>query len=95
LGFPAEETANPAEETPQNEVSDVSNPQREREREREIKGKKESKKKKASTQYFEKFWEVYPKKQSKGDAEKAFNAIKPDELLMEKILSAVLRATTR
>jgi len=44
---------------------------------------------------FEKFWEVYLKKQSKGDAEKAFNAIKPDELLMEKILSAVLRAKTR
>ncbi len=97
LGFPAEETPNPAEDTPQNEVSGVSNPQREREREREreIKGKKESKKKKASTQNFEKFWEVYPKKQSKGDAEKAFNAINPDELLMEKILSAVLRAKTR
>jgi len=49
LGFPAEETSNPAEETPQNEVSGVSNPQREREREIKGKIKKESKKKKTPT----------------------------------------------
>jgi hypothetical protein len=53
LGFPAEETLNPAEETPQNDISGVSNPQR------EIKGKlkekKESKKKKTLTPLPEKF----------------------------------------
>jgi len=53
LGFPAEEISKPAEETPQNEVSGVSNPQREREREREI--KKESKKKKTPTPLPENF----------------------------------------
>lgn len=64
--------------------------ERERERER-IKGKERN----ICASNFAKFWEAYPKKQSKGDAEKAFNSINPDELLMGKILSAVLRAKTQ
>ena len=45
---------------------------------------------------FEKFWEAYPKKRSKGDAEKAFeqlNVHKSSELLT-KMLSALERAKT-
>jgi hypothetical protein len=41
---------------------------------------------------FEKFWNVYPKKKSKGDAEKAFRAINPDEQLVETIVSTIERA---
>jgi hypothetical protein len=43
---------------------------------------------------FEKLWSEYPKKKSKGDAEKAFNAIKPDEQLVETMISTIRRAKT-
>lgn len=43
---------------------------------------------------FDAFWAAYPKKQSKGDAEKAWNSIKPNEHLAGQILQAVQRATT-
>jgi hypothetical protein len=43
---------------------------------------------------FEDFWTAYPRKKSRGDAENAWAKIKPDELLIEKILSAVQRAKT-
>jgi hypothetical protein len=43
---------------------------------------------------FEIFWKAYPRKRSKGDAEKAFNRIKPNELLMQDILQSIERAKT-
>ena len=43
---------------------------------------------------FEEFWKAYPKKKSKGDAEKAWRALKPDEHLQEGILNALKVATT-
>lgn len=43
---------------------------------------------------FEKFWNEYPKKKSKGDAEKAWLKIAPGEHLTGEILSAVQRAKT-
>ena len=43
---------------------------------------------------FEKFWQAYPKKKSKGQAEKAWLKIKSNEQLLEKILSTIERATT-
>lgn len=41
---------------------------------------------------FEKFWKAYPKKKSKGDAEKAFSVINPDEQLLETMISTIERA---
>lgn len=41
---------------------------------------------------FERFWTAYPKKRNKGDACKAWRALKPDEQLVEVILQAVERA---
>jgi len=38
---------------------------------------------------FSKFWNAYPKKKSKGDAEKAFKAINPDSETLEQILAAI------
>lgn len=43
---------------------------------------------------FQKFWQAYPKKKSKGDAEKAWKSIKPDEQLQDRILNALERAKT-
>lgn len=43
---------------------------------------------------FERFWEAYPKKKSKGDAEKAFKAIKPSEQLLETMISKIEKAKT-
>jgi len=43
---------------------------------------------------FIKFWNAYPKKKAKGDAEKAWLKINPSEHLIEIILSAVQRAKT-
>jgi uncharacterized protein YdaU (DUF1376 family) len=41
---------------------------------------------------FDQFWKVYPKRKSKGQAEKAFVKINPDEQLLTKILESVERA---
>jgi len=41
---------------------------------------------------FDIFWKVYPKKKSKGDAEKVFARIKPDEELLKIILAAIDQA---
>ena len=43
---------------------------------------------------FERFWLAYPKKKSKGDAEKAWAKLKPDESLHDRILDALERAKT-
>lgn len=43
---------------------------------------------------FQKFWDSYPRKKSKGDAEKAWIKIKPDEQLHDRILDALERAKT-
>lgn len=43
---------------------------------------------------FEKFWDLYPKKRSKGEAEKAWLSLRPDEQLTAKMLAAVERAKT-
>lgn len=42
-------------------------------------------------QKFARFWEVYPKKRSKGDAEKAFKSINPPEQLLGAMIAAVER----
>lgn len=38
---------------------------------------------------FDRFWSVYPLKKSKGQAEKAFAKINPDDLLIERMLRAI------
>jgi len=43
---------------------------------------------------FEIFWAAYPKKKSKGDAERAWAKLKPDELLQDTILASLERAKT-
>lgn len=40
---------------------------------------------------FDKFWEVYPKRESKQDAIKAWSSLKPDEALIETIVVDVKR----
>lgn len=41
---------------------------------------------------FDQFWKSYPKKKSKGDAEKAWKGLKPTKALLSIILTAVERA---
>jgi hypothetical protein len=43
---------------------------------------------------FDAFWTAYPKKKSRGDAEKAWDKLNPDERLVDQILQAVQRAKT-
>lgn len=59
-------------------------------------GRKEGKGKELASDEsdFESFWSEYPKKKSKGDAEKAWKAINPNEHLVGKILQAVQSAKT-
>lgn len=38
---------------------------------------------------FEEFWVAYPRKKSKGDAEKAWKAIRPDGALVDRMLQAI------
>lgn len=49
---------------------------------------------KATTQGFDRFWRAYPKKKSKGDAERAWKKLQPDEPLQDSILDAIERART-
>lgn len=50
---------------------------------------KYSKENKEYKERFDTFWNAYPKKVAKGQAEKVFEKLKPDESLMSIILSAV------
>ena len=43
---------------------------------------------------FGRFWELYPRKKSLGDAEKAWKALKPDEQLQDRITDAIEQAMT-
>ena len=42
--------------------------------------------------YFDLFWEAYPRKMSKGYAEKLFSRLNPDDELMAKIMAAIVQA---
>ena len=55
---------------------------------------KEMEKEKGGVGGFELFWGIYPKKRSKGQVEKAWAKIKPDEQLQDRILNALERAKT-
>ncbi len=48
--------------------------------------------KQTTAQNFEIFWKVYPKRKSKGKAEKAFEKVNPDEQLLQIMLSAIEQA---
>lgn len=43
---------------------------------------------------FETFWKAYPKKKSKGQAEKAWKVLKPSKQLQDRILDAIEQAKT-
>jgi len=43
---------------------------------------------------FARFWKTYPKKRSKGQAEKVFFRIDPDEQLLATMIATIERATT-
>jgi len=64
-------------------------PETEYEYEYEIDTEKDSKK---VDEKFESFWIAYPKKKSKGDAEKAWRVIKPSIELLSKILTSIEQA---
>ena len=53
------------------------------------KGNSKGKGKGKKDENFEKFWQVYPRKKNKGQAEITWNKIAPDDELFEKIISAV------
>ena len=59
---------------------------KEKDKEKETKGECEG--------GFEKFWKAYPKRVSKGQAERVWKRLKPSEQLIAKILQAVERAKT-
>ena len=49
---------------------------------------------KQKTSGFERFWISYPRKRSKGQAEKAWKALKPNEHLQDRLLVALEKAKT-
>ena len=54
--------------------------------------REEEEEKEPTESLFERFWRVYPKKKSKGQAEKVFSKINPDEQLLETMISTIERA---
>ena len=83
----------PTPETPQvNGINDADNPQKKR---------KEKKRNNPLTpltvlqqKLFDKFYSAYPNKKSKGQAEKAFSKIDPDEQLLATMIATIERAKT-
>lgn len=61
----------------------------EKEKEREKEKEKEKENECYTPTPFDEFWEAYPKKRSKGDAEKAWKQVKPDKATFQKILHSV------
>lgn len=66
---------------------------------KEEKDTKEKRKKKnppisPQGEYFDRFWESYPKKKSKGAAKKVWDKISPSEQLLETMISTIERAKT-
>ena len=49
---------------------------------------------KDSRAFFDAFWAAYPKKRAKGQAEKTFRKIHPDEQLLAKMVASIERAKT-
>ena len=49
----------------------------------------ESEKRKAQETWFERFWKVYPRKVNRVGARKAFDKIRPDEALLERMVAAI------
>lgn len=47
------------------------------------------------SEQFERFWLAYPKKRNRGQAERAFAKLKPDDRLLETLLAAVQKARLR
>lgn len=43
----------------------------------------------STLEMFERFWEAYPRKKAKGDAEKAWKKLKPNDELFARILAAI------
>lgn len=62
---------------------------KETEIESETESETESEKRKAHEQRFERFWTAYPRKVSKPAARKAFDKIKPDDDLLQVMLTAI------
>jgi hypothetical protein len=56
--------------------------------------KEQQKRGKIQEEMFDVFWAAYPKKKSKGQAEKAWAKIKPDEQLQNRILKSLEQAKT-
>lgn len=55
----------------------------------EQEGKKERREEGKKKDTFALFWSAYPRKAAKGDAEKAFNKIKPDDELLKTMIDAI------
>ncbi len=59
-----------------------------------VKGKDILAQKQDASNDFEIFWRAYPKRKSKGDAEKAFAKVRPDETLFATILAKIEESKT-
>ena len=59
---------------------------------KEIKVNKINKKENNIKEKFEVFWKAYPKKRNKGQAEKSFEKVAPDEQLMTVMVTAIEQA---
>lgn len=53
--------------------------------------KNDKKQRKVYISSFDSFWNVYPKKKAKQDAQKAWDKLKPDDTLADTIIASVLR----
>lgn len=89
----ASKRANVASMSPPVAIGRQVSPQAEAEAEVEV-IKPLARRKRQASDSFGRFWEAYPRKASKGNAEKAWASLAPDEQLVGRILAAIERART-
>lgn len=84
-GVPPQEMHQPPQEMPSNHHKPSIEPSRNRQ------GASAKKEKAKAGALFERFWQAYPRKVAKADAEKAFQKLGADEVLLTVLLAAILK----
>lgn len=86
-----EQTQSNDNKNEQTETNEIKTEQTETKILKEEKKEKEKKEKEDISQRFDKFWVAYPNKKAKQDALRAFQKLKPDDDLLNRMLAALER----
>ena len=90
--YPFNKSRDPLSEPSRQPLSDPATQNQALQSSSSIKDKKRKNIKKENLELFNQFWQAYPYKKSKGQAEKAWKKINPDETLLNEMLKSIEKA---